>query len=105
MMFILRDDAVIEIFESQDEPPKWIEAIDIENEEFRFCDDRGQRYLGVITQKSGWFAPAKFELRPDGIPDFKNAIALLDSAVALKPDQRFADLQSLRDYIGTVGSN
>ena len=32
MMLILRDDPVIEVFASPDNPPNWIEPIDIENE-------------------------------------------------------------------------
>ena len=59
MMLILRDDPVIEVFASPDNPPNWIEPIDIENEEYSFCDDNGQRYAGLITQPAGWFRPAR----------------------------------------------
>jgi len=31
MMLMLRDDPVIEVFDSPDNPPDWIEWIDIEN--------------------------------------------------------------------------
>jgi len=99
MMVILRDDLVIEIFASPDNPPDWIEAIDIENEEYAFCDDDGQRYAGIITQPAGWFLPAAFVLQPVGAPDMANAIGLVDRAVAINPNDEFPDLASLRSYL------
>lgn len=99
MMFILRDDSVIEVFASSDNPPHWIESIDIENEEYSFFDDNGQRYAGIITQPAGWFRPAVFVLRPLGAPDMANAISLVDRAVEIKPNDEFADLASLRSYM------
>ena len=99
MMLILRDDPVIEVFASPDNPPNWIEPIDTENEEYSFCDDNGQRYAGLITQPAGWFRPAVFVLRPVGAPDMANAIALVDRAVAIEPNDEFTDLASLRSYL------
>jgi hypothetical protein len=99
MMFILRDDPVLEVFDTSDNPPNWIEPIDIENEEYSFCDDHGQRYTGVVTQPEGWFHAATFELRPVGEPDIANAIALVDRAVAIEPNGKFADLAALRCYL------
>lgn len=95
MMLILRDDPVIEVFDTPEKPPNWIEAIDIENEEYSFCDDHGQRYVGVVTQLEGWSRPASFELRPVGAPDIAIAIALVDRAVAIEPNGRFVDLAVL----------
>jgi hypothetical protein len=99
MMFILRDDPVIEIFDSPDKPPDWIEAIDIENNEYQFCDDDGQQYVGVITRPSSWFRLPLYELKPVGSPDLANALTLFDRAVAIKPDQMFDDLAALRSYL------
>lgn len=68
---MLRDDAVIEIFDSPDRPPDWIEGVDVENGEYEFCDDRGQRYVGVITRSSSWWRQPEFELRPEGQSNVK----------------------------------
>ena len=62
-------------------------------------DDHGQRYTGVVTQPEGWFHAATFELRPVGEPDIANAIALVDRAVAIEPNGKFADLAALRCYL------
>jgi hypothetical protein len=99
MMLVLRDDLVIEIFESAPTLRDGIEVIDVENEEYQFCDQNGQRYVGVVTEKSGWFSSGNFELRPEGTPDINNALRLLDSAVDLEPNKKFADLESLRAYL------
>ena len=98
-MLILRDDPVIEVFDSPDHPPSWIEAIDIENAEYQFCDDHGQRYIGVITRPSGWIRNAKFQLRPEGRADLKKAMALVDRAEQIEPNDPFPRLESLRQYL------
>jgi hypothetical protein len=99
MMMVLRDDPVIELFESPEAPPNWIEWIDIENREYRFCDDKGQRYVGVVTHPKGWFKHPTFSLRPEGASDLKNALELIDIAELLKPNTWFPDLDSLRRHL------
>jgi len=99
MILMLRDDRVIEIYESLAPLKGDVETIDIENQEYEFCDQNGQRYVGVVTEKSGWFRSGDFELRPEGNPDVKNALRLLDSAVALEPNEGFTDLEALRAYL------
>ena len=98
-MIILRDDPVIELFDSPDNPPNWIEAIDIENKEYQFCDEYGQRYVGVITRPSSFLRAAHFELRPEGTPDLKNALSLIDNAELIERNERFARLAALRQYL------
>lgn len=99
MMLMLRDDKVIEIFDSHQNPPTWIEAIDIENEEYQFCDERGQRYVGVIIRPAGLFRSGAFELRPEGKPQLKNVLNLVDAAVGIEPNARHSDLETLRRHL------
>lgn len=99
MMIMLRDDPVIEIFDSPDNPPAWIEAIDVENEEYEFCDDRGQRYVGVINRFSAWRGEPEFALRPEGSPELKNALDLIQRAEKIEPNQQFSDLEALRLHL------
>lgn len=49
MMMVLRDDPVIEVFESPLSPPDWIEIGDIRDRCFCFCDDVGQRFIGEVV--------------------------------------------------------
>jgi hypothetical protein len=104
MIIMLRDDQVIELFDSHERPPSWIEGIDIENGEYQFCDDRGQPYVGVIIQPSGIFRQAEFRLQPQGTPDIKQALALIDQAKELQPNDRFSDLNALRNYLTSRSS-
>jgi len=90
---------MIEVFRSADAPPSWIEAIDIENGEYRFCDERGQRYKGTITHPPGWFKAAEFRLLPEGSPSLNNALELIDGAQGIEPNDQFPNLESLRRYL------
>ena len=47
-----RTDQIIEIFESPPTRQNGIGVIDIENQEYQFCDHNGRRYLGVAAEKS-----------------------------------------------------
>jgi hypothetical protein len=99
MMLMLRDDHVIEIFESAPTVRDGIEVIDIENQEYQFCDQDGQRYVGVVVKKGRWLKSSNFELRPEGAADIANALRLLDSAVGLETNKRFTDLEAVRAYL------
>ena len=100
MMLILRDDRVIETFDSPDAPPDWIEWIDVQNGEYLFCDERGQLYRGVLVRRGAFFTRDGIALVPEGTPDPANAIALVEEAVAIEPGScAFGDLSSLRRYI------
>lgn len=98
MMLILRDDPVIETFESPEKPPNWIETIDVKNQEYQFCDDTGQRYVGKI-KKRGFFSADTFELIPDGPPDRANLAKMLDEAEMIEAGDRFATLEELRKHL------
>ena len=98
-MIILRDDFVIELFDSPDTPPSWIEGIDIENNEFQFCDFTGLQYIGILTRPSGLFRQAEWHLEASGDRDIQNALNLIDRAKALEPNDLFSDLETLRSYI------
>src|SRR5687767_13985867 len=90
MMLILRDDLVLETFKSPDQPPDWIEWIDIENEEYQFCDDSGQRYRGRVTSDLSWW-----RIEPIATPDRQLALALIDRDVDIERSA-FPNLASVR---------
>lgn len=100
MILLLRhDDGALVLFESLQDVTRHLEAIDIENGEYEFCDSSGQRFLGVVTRAVGTFRPGAFELRPEGPPDPANAIALLDRAVRLEENPWHRDVESLRRHL------
>ena len=101
---MLRDDQVIEVFDSADTPPSWIEGVDVANGEYEFCDDQGQRYVGVVTQGSTWRKQPEFVLRPEGMPELKNALDLINRAQDIESNDRFRDLQSLREHLTSARS-
>lgn len=102
MMIMLRDDSVIEVFESPLNPPKGIEGIDIENNEYQFCSDSGQRFIGKITEPAKLFRDALWVLQVEGTADASNALALIDQAKDIEPNPHFGSLAELREHcLGT----
>jgi hypothetical protein len=99
MMMVLLDEPTLLLFDSPDKPPDWLEAVDVLNGEYSFCDDDGQRYEGVITRSAGWLHAHEYVLRPVGAPDIANALELVDRAVMIEPNAWHADLESLRRYL------
>jgi hypothetical protein len=99
MMMVLLDEPTLILFESPDRPPGWLEAVDVMNGEYSFCDDQGQRYVGFITREAGWFRAQEYGLRPEGAADIANAQSLVEHAVLLEPNEWFPDIESLRRYL------
>lgn len=99
MILILRDDSVIETFADPKFPPSWIEVIDVSNKEYRFCSDYGQRYIGKINKSPGLFKPWTFVLQPEGQPDIRNALELVDNAKNVETNEKYTNLDDLRNHI------
>jgi hypothetical protein len=100
VMLLLRDDLVVETFDLPDDPLDWVEWIDVENGEYAFCSDAGQKYRGELIQSGGLFKSEKWRLIPDGKPDPNNAIAIVERAVDVDPRRScFADLAKLRQHL------
>jgi hypothetical protein len=99
MMMVLLDEPTLILFDSPDKPPDQLEAVDVMNGEYFFCDDKGQRYVGLIARPRGWFRPPEYGLRPEGTPDMTHALTLVDRAVLIEPNEWFPDLESLRRHL------
>jgi hypothetical protein len=66
------------------------------NHENCFCDDNGQRFVGIISRRPGWFTPDNYIVRAEGTPDIAHAITLVERAEGIEPNQWFADVDSSR---------
>jgi hypothetical protein len=99
MILVLFDDLSIGAFDSPEAALKNLEGFDVMNNEYSFCDDAGQRYVGSVTRQGGWLRHEEVALQPEGKPDIENALALLDRAVRMEPNDVFADIESLRPHI------
>ena len=69
MLLALDTDRELYLFSSLAEAEAWLEAIDIENEEYDFCDDSGQRFTAEITSPVTKMRSGEFRLVPQGEPD------------------------------------
>ena len=72
--------------------------MDFLNNDYRFCDDNGQRFVGVSTRSTGQFGDPEYVLCAERRPDIANALEVAERAVILIPNPWFADIASLRRY-------
>jgi hypothetical protein len=61
--------SLLHLFSSATEAESQLEAVDIENGEYEFCDDTGQRFIVESIEPVTTFRAGSFRLRPDGAPD------------------------------------
>ena len=69
MLLVLDSDRELYLFATIGEAEAALEAIDIENEEYDFCDESGQRFTAKITSPITTFRPGAFQILPEGEPD------------------------------------
>ena len=72
------------MFSSAAEAESYVEAIDIENGEYEFCDDTGQRFVGELIAPVGFFDAGSLRLRADGVPDRAVVASMLSRARSLE---------------------
>jgi hypothetical protein len=99
MIMMLRDDLVLELFANPDNPPDWIEGLDIENAEYEFCNEDGCAYLPIIDKPSSAFSQAKYRLRENGSPDPNNALAFALRAKGIAPNASFKNVDELIQFL------
>jgi hypothetical protein len=85
MMLVLEiNGGLLHLFSTATEAESHLEAIDIENGEYEFCDDTGQRFVGEVVTPVTTFRAGSFRLRPDGAPDRAFVVAFLSRARSLE---------------------
>jgi len=72
------------LFSSAAESESYLEAIDIENREYEFCDETGQRFVAELTAPVTALSAGGFRLRPDGLPDKAVVASFLGRARSLE---------------------
>jgi hypothetical protein len=96
MMLVLETNgSLLYLFSSGAEAESHLEAIDIENGEYEFCDDTGQRFVGEIIAPVTKFRAGGFRLKPDGVPDKAVVASFLFRARSL--ERACGDVKSLND--------
>jgi len=87
--------SLLYLFSSAAEIESHFEAIDVENSEYEFCDDAGQRFVGEIVSPVTKFRAGSFRLKLDGIPDRAVVASFLSRARSL--DRGCGGIKSLDD--------
>ena len=85
MMLVLETNgSLLHLFSSTTEAESHLEAIDIENAEYEFCDDTGQRFVAEVVAPVTTFRAGSFRLRPDGAPDRALLVSFISRARSLE---------------------
>ena len=98
LMFLVLDrDAELHVYSSAEDAEPDLETIDVENAEYEFCDDTGQRFLAEITSPVTTFRSGAFSLRPDGAPEAALPLSFVERAKVLgTPLGEITSLDALR---------
>jgi hypothetical protein len=83
MLVFEKDDGGLIAFPSADGAEGWCELSDVQNGEYEFCDDEGQRYGFAVTKSKvlfGLISSETFILVPEGAAHTQNVMRLIDKA-------------------------
>ena len=69
MLLVLDRDDCLYLFPSIAEAEAHLETIDIEGDEYQFCDESGQPYVGEVLTPVGRWSGGAFRIVPKGTPD------------------------------------
>jgi hypothetical protein len=94
MLLVLDKDACLYIFESIDAAEADLEAIDIENQEYQFCDDSGRTFTGELFSCN-----PGFRIIQRGSPDSSLPLSFVERAKHFWPQGTpFKTLEDARAY-------
>jgi hypothetical protein len=69
MLLLIDRDQCLYVFASVADAEAHLETIDIEDDEYEFCDESGQRYIGEVLKPVGKFTSGEFRIVPRGVRD------------------------------------
>jgi hypothetical protein len=95
MLLALDSDRELYLFSTIAEAEADLEAIDIESEEYDFCDESGQRFRAEITSPVTRVRSGAFQLVPEGEPDASLPLTFWASARHLS--QGCGEIKTLDD--------
>lgn len=109
MILAIDKHAALYVFSSSEEAERELEAIDVQQDEFEFCDLAGQRYAVVYTipPKVSRFGPLQtidigaFKLSAQGSSDPTVSLGIVDRATHIERTSvpAFTSLEALRNEI------
>jgi hypothetical protein len=80
MILAIDTHGVLFLFDAEEQVLKALETVDIENHEYEFCDDTGQKFVAEITKPVTRFRGGAFKLVPVGHPDRSLPLAFANKA-------------------------
>ncbi len=104
MLFYLEiQSGLLSAFASPTEAESRLEVVDIENNEFEFCDDLGQRFVGEVLAGGSTFKSGRFRLVPQGLPTRRAVEILVSKARSI--DKKILGSFTLEQFKERFGPN
>ena len=95
MLLVLDTDRELYLFATQAETEAWLETIDVENEEYDFCDDCGRRYTADVNLGAVQLIPQEIDV----------ALPLTFWASACHLAKSYNDIRTLDDLAARLHAN
>ena len=103
MILVLDLDLGLSLYASATEAEKNLEAIDVENGEYEFCDEHGQKFVGQVITPITRFRSGAFRLM--STKEFDSALPLLFVSRARRLDRSLEKIKSLAALKARLGEN
>ena len=108
MFFVVRDDDVLCVVNSESELQGAFEGIDVEEGIYRFFDDTGAPLVpefvkpnetGKLFGVFRWVSSGTYRLVPAGLGQRRSLNEVLDTVSGLERNSRFSNLQEVREFL------
>ena|ERR1043166_5965463 len=69
MLLVIDRDQCVYVFASVADAEAHLETVDVEDDEYEFCDESGQRYIGEVLKAVGKFTSGRSRIVPGDFRD------------------------------------
>ncbi len=98
MILAIDMDKNIHLFSSEEQVYKQIEAIDVENGEYEFCNEHGRRFFGEITTPVTTFKSGLFRLVAGEVDATLLNVFISGARALSQGTSEISTLDELREY-------
>ena len=108
MIFVLADDRMLHVLDSEEESQGIFEGIDVEERNYRFFDQTGSplvaRFIkpnkrGKIFGLLPWVESGRYRLVPGSPGDLPRLAELWESIAGLETNEHFSSLEEVRSFL------
>ena len=113
MIFVIADDNVLSVYNSENELQGACEGIDVEEGVYQFFDSAGEPLEAQFIEKNqkgkifgplGWVVSGKYTLIPSSAGKKQNLLKVLETVVGIEENPHFKNLAEVRGFLTSASS-